>query len=1063
MPVQVIATPYGARALDALVDVVREAKADDPMAPVTLLLPNNLAGIVARRHLAAGIGASRHLAAGTKAGGESKGGNGVAGLRLATVTRLAEQLAAPSLAPRRPATSPVLAAAWRAALGAGSSVFDPVRQHPATIRALVSASRELRDLSVAGLDQVGAASALAGELVRLHRVVRESLIDSWYDETDLLDTACSAVAEDQDQHTGQELGTIVLYLPQELTLAESRLTQALAERAELTAVVGTTDVRRADRAVHRSLARIGATVTLASSSPASAGSASAGPASTTPASPRPRVAHEVRHASDSDDEVRCVVRDVVSVLGSVPAHRVAVLYGATHPYARLLHEHLGAAGITVNGAGTRPVIERAIARGFVDVLSLAHDDVPRADFFTAVSEAPTRSFDGARVPAARWERLSRSAAVISGDDWAERLQAHADALAQDIAAEQESDDAVTSRIERSQRDLESALALRDFATRLRRRLHEGLALTTWSALSAWASDLFATLYGDARALGQLPAEEQYAATTVGGILRGLADLDAFESSSDLRGLIEVLTLELEAALPRVGRFGEGVLVTPLSASVGLAVDVVYVVGLAEDAYPGRLREDALLLDRVREASAGELASYRDALDAKHRHLMAAFDAAPRVVATFPRGDLRRSTRRLPSRWLLWTLRELSGNRDLAATEWESATSPLVTGSPSYAASLTSLALPASEQEWRAKAAAVGAALPDAVVAAGRELVRARTSDAFTRFDGNLAGVTGLTDFADGFRRVSPTALEFYAICPHAYFMERLLRVSPLEQPEAIISISPLDVGNLMHETMDEFITGCAGSLPGYGEPWSAEQRARLREIAEARAAAFEKRGSTGHERLWQTERDRILGDLDDMLDDDDRRRADRDSRVLGSELAFGMRGADPVRIAVDGGTVLLRGSADKVDQARDGTLIVIDLKTGSTRRFEAMRSDELAKGTKLQLPVYAQAALQLLGGSSAEAAYWFVRKGKRGWIDVQLTAELQERYTAAVATLVRSIAAGRFPAKAPDVPDFAWVQCAYCNPDGLGHGEVRSRWESKRHDPVLHDLVALIEPPAEAP
>jgi len=604
--------------------------------------------------------------------------------------------------------------------------------------------------------------------------------------------------------------------------------------------------------------------------------------------------------------------------------------------------------------------------------------------------------------------------------------------------------------------------LRTFATTLRDRLRHRRSLTTWSDLSGWAGELFASLYGDAAALAQLPPEEQYAAVTVESTLRRLVDLEAFEPVADHRALVEVLTIELEAALPRVGRFGEGVLVAPLSAAVGLDVDVLYVVGLAEDSYPGRLREDALLLERVREASRGELASYRDQLDAKHRHLLAAFDAAPRVVVSFPRGDLRRSTGRLPSRWLLWTLRGLADNVDLAATEWETASSDKINGSESYARSLTSLAMPASEQEWRSQAASAGSLLGDATVDAGRELIRSRASAAFTRYDGNLSGVDGLPDYADGRSLVSPTALETFAVCPHAYFVERLLRVSPIEQPEAIISISPLDVGNLMHETMDDFITECGGSLPDYGQPWPGEQRARLREIAIAKAAKFEQRGATGHQRLWQTERDRILADLDYVLADDDERRANRDSRVLRSELAFGKEGAAPVTIAVEGGTVLMRGSADKVDEARDGTLIVVDLKTGGTSRFKPIRTDPIVAGTKLQLPVYAQAALQILGGTSAEAAYWFVRQGKRDWIEVILTADLQADYADAVRTLVASIAKGCFPAKAPDVPDFSWVQCSYCNPDGLGHGEVRTRWERKRHDPALHDLVSLIDPGALA-
>ena len=169
-------------------------------------------------------------------------------------------------------------------------------------------------------------------------------------------------------------------------------------------IVGLTDVQRADRAVRRSLERIGIDL----------------PTSISKNYP---VATEVLNASDADDEVRCVVRDVVAALARTPAHRIAVLYSAATPYARLLHEHLAAAKIEVNGPGTRPVHERALARTLLEVLALVDHDLPRADLFRALANAPTRDFTGERIPVPQWERMSRVAGVVRGDDWDVRLGA----------------------------------------------------------------------------------------------------------------------------------------------------------------------------------------------------------------------------------------------------------------------------------------------------------------------------------------------------------------------------------------------------------------------------------------------------------------------------------------------------------------------------------------------------------------------------------------------------------------------------------------------------------------
>lgn len=1024
-------TVYGREGLEALRTVVAEAKKDDPMAPVTVLVPTNIAGIVARRHLARGL---------------TEGSNGVAGIWFTTLPRLAEQLAASTLTGqgRRPATRPVTTAAIRAALDAVPGGFARVAEHPSTARALVRAHHTLRDVDDTALSGLEQAGPLVRDVVRLHRDATQRLSASWYDTTDLLHTATQLVTKRQTR--ADEFGLVVLYLPQDLSRAETSLAKALAEATDMHVIAALTGATRADDAVTTAVAALAPGVEL-------------------PLPEQEAGAHRVLTASDSDDEVRCVVRELVRTLREVPAHRVAVLYAERSPYARLLHEHLTAADIEVNGPGVRPVNERALSRLVLGLLETARTGFRRADVLRVLGEVGTTAFDGERISVSRWERVSREAGVVAGSDWDVRLAAYMEHQEEEAKkAEYE------STREHAIRNRDTAEALRDFTAELQSRFSDAGTLATWQELGAWTLMLFHDLVPPDRH-HRFPLEEQYAAGVIERTLRGLTALDASGPPPALDTLEEALGVELESALPRVGRFSEGVLVAPITHSIGLDLDVVFLVGLSEDLFPGRLHDDSLLPERARAHTLGQLPSTRASMDREHRSLLAAFASAAHVTASFPRGDLRRHTHRLPSRWLLPTLRRLSGNPDLPATEWEKGTERAgdwLHSSPSYAGGLLTTNAPSCEQEWRVRATSAGKDLHDTTVDAAREMRRARESAEFTRFDGNLAGQEGLPDFSTGERFVSTTALEHYAICPHQYFVERLLGVAPVEAPEETIEISPMDVGNLVHESFDALVREAASrrELPDYGQPWTDAQRQRLLELANAKADEYEAQGRTGHPLLWQRHRAQILGVLEWMLDEDNRWRAEQDAKVVASELPFGLKGEDPVELPFgEGRAVRFRGAADKVDQRRDGTLLVTDIKTGSQRKFRGLSEDDpVGGGEKLQLPVYAMAARAAHGevDSPVEAMYWFVRRD-RGRIQLPLTDAVHSTYAATVRLLVESMARGAFPQRAPKDPDFKWVQCPFCNPDGLGHGAIRERWEAKRLAPGLKEYTALVEPDAVPP
>jgi hypothetical protein len=730
MTVQVRMTAYGRPALEALRAAVAQIKGDDPMAPVTVLVPNNIAGIVARRFLAHGL---------------ADDANGIAGIYFSTLPRLAERIGSPALTAsgRRPATRPVTAAAIRQRLDADPGIFGPVSNHPSTSRALGTAMTALRDVSDSTLTTLGSASSLVKDVVRLHRETVAALAPRWYDTTDLLTAATRLVCAthpDRAASATTELGPVLLYLPQDLTQAETAFAKSLATTGDLQVIAGVTGSTRADRGVLSTLTALAPGVQ----------------ASTIASEP---FAARILNASDSDDEVRCVVREVIRSLQSVPADRMAVLYSERSPYARLLLE--------TGRTGFR-----------------------RADVLRTLGEVGARDFAGERISVSRWERVSREAGVVAGEHWHTRLATYVEAQKATVKAERAKDEPQESTIARAERNRDTATALSEFMNELREWFTAIAQPRTWDDLAAWARGLLHALIppGD---LARMPMEEQYAASVIERTLSGLAALDETGTAPTVKGLEEVLGLELDSALPRVGRFGEGVLVAPVTHAIGLDLDVVYLIGLSEDLFPGRLRDDSLLPERVRGLSAGELPSTRAGVDRKQRSLLAAFMSADNVVASFPRGDLRRHADRLPSRWVLPTLRHLSGNPSLAATEWRQAgldksSEQWLSISPSYAGSLQTTDSPSTGQEWRTRAALAHVYLDDDALTASLTLSRARESDQFTRFDGNLQHLGGLPDFAHGGQLVSPTALERYAICPHAYFVNRMLHDEPVETPEEVL-------------------------------------------------------------------------------------------------------------------------------------------------------------------------------------------------------------------------------------------------------------------------------------
>jgi ATP-dependent helicase/nuclease subunit B len=1032
---------YGRDAAEALRAAVAAIKGDEPLAPVTVVVPSNHVGVATRRLLASGA-----------LGPVSGRGVGLAAVTFVTPYRMAELLGAPILAAagRRPVSTPVIAAALRAALQDDAGLFAPVADHPATETALVAAYRELRDLSAAALDALAGTSRRAGDVVRLHRAARDRLAPDWYDEEDLMAAGTTAIAQAAD------LGKVIIYLPQRLSLHAATFLRTI----DVTVLAGTTADSRADTDVIRSLNRLG----HFELSPLESG----------------RVASTARTriltASDAEDEVRAAVRAVIDAVRSgTPLDRIAILHASPEPYARLAHEQLSAAEIPTNGASVIPLSARVTGRTLLQLLALAEGGFRRAEVFAWLAGAPLLH-EGRWVPTTAWERLSRDAGIVSGrKDWdclLARLVEDHEARAELADADPE---APPGRAERERELAERARGLRSFVLALMDELDKAAAVRQWSDHARWARHQLEILVGDAsrRGRNQWPTTEAKAAERVESALDRLATLDAVEGPVGLDVFARTLELELEADLGRVGRFGEGVFVGPVGMGVGLDLDLVIVLGLAEGAFPAWVRDDSLLPDHERTAAGGELPLRAERIEREHRELLAALAGATRQLLCVPRGDLRRSSTRVPSRWVLALASELEGRRwwseDLLRNE-----RPWLTHVASFDAGLRRVAFPATEQEYRlcsllaSARSGVGVpdSLPDTILAAAVEAFGARRSDRFTRFDGNLAGLILPSPAA---QPTSATRLEAWAICPFAYLVHEVLAVEPVENPEDQLEITATDRGSLIHEVLERFIVGVLARRPaGQVRPdhsWSEADRERLLAITDEVCARYEAHGLTGRPIFWRRDRRRIVADLLRFLAADSEHRREHGTRPVAAELAFGVRGSDldavPLRLP-DGRSVRFRGRADRVDVADDGTLHVVDYKTGKSQGYTDLSEEEPdLRGRKLQLAVYGAAARRHHGRADTpvRAEYWFVStKGKFKRIGYPVTPAVLGLVGETLGTMVEGIENGVFPNHPTAVSTTPWVECWFCDPDNLGVTELRRHWDRKRMDPALALFADLAEP-----
>jgi hypothetical protein len=1061
--------PFGVSALDALVGVVSAVKRDDPLTPVTVVVPSALAGLTVRRRLATD--------------------GGVVALDTVVLPGLAARLAGKRLATngRRSLTPVQRAAVARTVLIHERARLTGAVDHPATVDALLRTFDDMRPLDAAALAQLAASGSRAAEVVDLFRSYRRAA-KGWLDDHDVVELAVEAVAAHDP--VVDEIGAVVLYLPRRLDAAHLALLAAVGQHHVLHAIVGVSGRGRADEPQRRlveQLAVIGLVAPAHESGDPLA------------VNVRPVVASTIVRAADPGEEARVATRRVVErVAAGVPLDRIAVVSRVQSPYTLLVHEELTAAGIAHSAPAATQLCQSITGRVLLGLLQWPAEGHRRDDLMRLLRGAPVRDPAGGRARPDRWDRVARDAGVVAGlDQWRQRLGAARNRLAERMVTNEGEPDepplplavaeegvpnadasANTGALQRRITELD---ALRAFVDRIAEDTDPG-DRRSWTALSRWAARLLRLYLGSETIAAGWSDAEQRSRAAILDLLDGLVTLDEIEPLPGPHTFRRVVEHELSRAAGRVGTFGQGVFVGRLAEAAGADLDEIIVVGCSEGALPPRAADDPLLPDRDRRAAGPALRRRGMTAAEEERDVVAALAAAPHACTlTFPVADPREQRTRQPAPFVLEQCSSLLGERvdtdDVSRLRDDARTSPWFVDLPSFEWWLATGGAPATPTELdvgeliRARTAHEPVERLPIVQAArldrGLRAAAARIAGEFDEWSGWVGGWAALRDLADDLQHPrSPTSLQQWATCPFRYFLGHVLDLEGLEDPGEEETITPADRGTLVHRVLEQYFRSCIDNEPRTIDEIAAEIEGR-----------FRAQGRTGRPLLWDAEwralrrhLNQILevGDADPVLDGVD---------PVAVEYRFGFTDpetgdeVEPVVVDIGNGRQMrFRGAVDRIDRSPDGRrLVVLDYKTGSSEGYAVLdpehdEHDIVARGTLLQLPIYAAAATAAYpDATDVEAYYWFI--GQRGVIRMlggPIDAPAQERFQAVMRTIADGIEGGVFPARPGEEewrPSIGQTHrnCVYCPYDKLcpaGRGE---QWVALRERDELRDYVELAE------
>jgi len=1023
---RVVVGPFRPVLEDALAGRIRAAKADDPGAPVLVLVGSNMLAMYLRRLLAERLP--------------------LWNVQFFTFAQLARRLGSARLgsAGRRPLPDFARELIFRDVIRQRArGYFQPVADLPGFAG---TAAASVADLKEAGLGPEalrtvkGPKFAAFGDIFAGYESALERL--GLYDDADLLAAAADSAAESPLVASAD----LIAYGFYDLNGLQRRLLLAAASRARSAAAMvpgGEGPAFVYGKPLLEWLSQHG----FARETAAAHEQGGAADRLFAPPSGKPADAPDCRVLSVPGEprEAREIVRQVLEFAArGIPFHEIGILLRSPETYSRLLRDAFDRRGMPYFVSGGTPLRETREARSLEMLAGLVAGDLPRDEVMQFIHFAPLAFEEllGHAPNTSDWDLLTIEAGIVAGpEEWAGRL-AELKARAGDG-------------------DGEHALPLHElpYLTAFVRELIK--ARDAVPASGAWA-DVVGALLGAYERLIKSSADRDRVCAEV----RSLIDLDRISPETTLADVREAIGDLLERRRVPAGAFQRGrVCIGGLFESRGLGFRAVIVPGVVEKAFPSAGRQDPILLDRERAVIAAAAGAHLPGKsgrvdEEKMLFALAVSAAAERLTLTFSRLDVAAARERIPSHFLVRLAEALTGERyDYGSLERAPGFTrvsmfPAGAGDGQY--------VDLDDYDLHTVAGLVEAGRPEQALylaavseqfRRGVEVETARWQERrFTGFDGIVAQAAGRAIAGEV---MSPTRIETFAACPFKYFLGRVLNIQPLEEPERVERIAPLDRGALIHRAFYRAYTECFrnGATASAGEI-----SASLRDAARAE---FRRLRTVPPALTWALDQAEILRDLDRFAALDAAGCRAIGARPAMFETRFGMppRGdredeastERPLELVFGGKTYKFKGKIDRIDHLGDGEARVIDYKTGQ----KSGKPDRFAGGTALQLPIYILAAQMLLGDRKVIGAEYAFATERGGFSSVGFAREALEARKAdlerIIVTAEQCIERGIFVATP------VGGRCRYCEFKDVCGANQNVIFERKKGDPAIAGLLEMAE------